>query len=64
MYETIEFFNSDGSDLKEVLKSCLYKYYMVNKNIKDNSSKLFKKNKKDVIIDTTNKVNVLSSERR
>ena len=63
MYETLEFYDSNGFDLKEVLKSCIYKYYMANKNIKDNSSKLFKKNKKDVIIDTTNKVNVLSTER-
>ena len=28
MYETLEFYDSNGCDLKEVLKSCIYKYYM------------------------------------
>ena len=32
MYETLEFYDSNGCDLKEVLKSCIYKYYMANKN--------------------------------
>ena len=31
MYETLEFYDSNGCDLKEVLKSCIYKYYMTNK---------------------------------
>lgn len=34
MYETLEFYDSNGCDLKEVLKSCIYKYYVVNKNLK------------------------------
>lgn len=32
MYETLEFYDSNGCDLKEVLKSCIYKYYLANKN--------------------------------
>lgn len=56
MYETLEFYDSNGCDLKEVLKSCIYKYYMENKN----SLKVFKTDKKNSIIDSTNKVKVLS----
>ena len=37
MYETIEYYDNDGFDLKEVLKSCIYKYYMVNKYLDLNS---------------------------
>ena len=50
MYETLEFYDSNGCDLKEVLKSCIYKYYMANK-------KVFKTDEKN---DSTNKVNVRS----
>ena len=60
MYETLEFYDSNGCDLKEVLKSCIYKYYMANKN----SLKVFKRNSKNSIIKSTNKVEVLSLERR
>ena len=59
MYETIEFYDSNGCDLKEVLKNCIYKYYLANKN----SLKVFKTDEKNSIIDSTNKVNVLSTER-
>ena len=59
MYDTLEFYDSNGYDLKEVLKSCIYKYYMANKN----SLKVFKTDEKNSIIDSTNKVNVLSTER-
>lgn len=59
MYETLEFYDSNGCDLKEVLKSCIYKYYIANKK----SLKVFKTDKKNSIIDSTNKVKVLSSER-
>ena len=41
MYETLEFYDSNGCDLKEVLKSCIYRYYMTNKNSKN----VFKKGK-------------------
>ena len=60
MYDTLEFYDSNGCDLKEVLKSCIYKYYMANKN----SLKVFKRNSKNSIIKSTNKVEVLSLERR
>lgn len=60
MYETLEFYDSNGCDLKDVLKSCIYRYYMANKN----SLKVFKKDEKNSIIKSTNKVEVLSLERR
>ena len=60
MYDTLEFYDSNGCDLKEVLKSCICKYYMANKN----SLKVFKRNSKNSIIKSTNKVEVLSLERR
>ena len=63
MYETLEFYDSNGYDLKEVLKSCIYKYYIINKNLKINSEKKFKSDKKNSIINLTNEVKVLSSER-
>lgn len=63
MYETLEFYDSNGYDLKEVLKSCIYKYYIINKNLKINSDKTFKSDKKNSIINLTNEVKVLSSKR-
>ena len=63
MYETLEFYDSNGFDLKEVLKSCIYKYYIANKNLDISSKKVFKTDEKNSIIDSTNKVNVLSTER-
>ncbi len=63
MYETLEFYDSNGYDLKEALKSCIYKYYIINKNLKINSEKTFKSDKKNSIINLTNEVKVLSSER-
>lgn len=33
MYETLEFFDNYGMDLKEVLKACIYKYYIENKDL-------------------------------
>ena len=50
MYETLEFYDSNGYDLKEVLKSCIYKYYIINKNLKINSEKTFKSDKINTII--------------
>ena len=63
MYETLEFYDSNGFDLKEVLKSCIYKYYIANKNLDISSKKVFKTDEKNSIIKATNKVKVLSSER-
>lgn len=31
MYEIEELYAEDGSNLKEILKSCIYNYYMKNK---------------------------------
>lgn len=59
MYETLEFYDNNGCDLKDVLKSCIYKYYIANKNLK----KTFKTDEKNSIIESTNKVKVLSSGR-
>ena len=47
-------------DLKEVLKSCIYKYYIANKNLDISSKKVFKTDEKNSIIKSTNKVKVLS----
>ena len=63
MYETLEFYDSNGFDLKEVLKSCIYKYYIANKNLDISSKKVFKPDEKNSIIKSTNEVKVLSSER-
>jgi len=63
MYETLEFYDSNGFDLKEVLKSCIYKYYIANRNLDISSKKVFKKDEKNSIIKSTNEVKVLSSER-
>ena len=63
MYETLEFYDSNGFDLKEVLKSCIYKYYIANKNLDISSKKVFKSDEKNSIIKSTNEVKVLSSER-
>lgn len=63
MYETLEFYDSNGFDLKEVLKSCIYKYYIANKNLDISSQKVFKTDEKNSIIKSTNEVKVLSSER-
>ena len=64
MYETLEFYDSNGFDLKEVLKSCIYKYYIANKNLDISSKKVFKTDEKNSRIKSTNEVKVLSSERR
>ena len=62
MYETLEFYDSNGFDLKEVLKSCIYKYYIANKNLDISSKKAFKTDEKNSIIKSTNEVKVLSNE--
>ena len=32
MYEISEFYAVDGSNLKDLLKSCIYNYYVKNKD--------------------------------
>ena len=63
MYETIEFYDDNGFDLKNVLKICIYKYYIANRDLSINAEKVLEKDEKNSIIDSTNKVNVLSTER-
>ena len=54
MYETLEFYDSNGFDLKEVLKSCIFNYYMNQKKEKNDKKDLqFRKNHR--IIEATNK---------
>lgn len=53
MYNTTEFFMDDGFDLKEVLKSSIYNYYIKNKVNKDS----LKENKKiNRIMEQTNEL--------
>lgn len=55
MYNTTEFFMDDGFDLKEVLKSSIYNYYIKNKVDKDSLKEL--KNKKiNRIMEQTNEL--------
>ena len=63
MYETLEFYDNNGFDLKEVLKSCIYKYYIANRNLDISDKKVFKAGEKNSTIKSTNKVKVLSGER-
>lgn len=58
MYETLEFYDTNGYDLKEVLKSCIYKYYIANKNLRINSEKAFKSGNS-----ITNEMKMLSNKR-
>lgn len=62
MYETLEFYDSNGNDLKEVLKSCIYKYYITNKNLRINSEK-HSNLTKNSMINLISEVKVLPSER-
>ena len=59
MYETLEFYDSNGFDLKEVLKSCIYKYYIANKNLDISSKKVFNMDEKNSITKSTNEVKAL-----
>ncbi len=55
MYNTTEFFMADGFDLKEVLKSSIYNYYIKNKVDKDSLKDL--KNKEiNRIMEQTNEL--------
>ena len=59
MYNTTEFFMDDGFDLKEVLKSSIYNYYIKNKVNKDS----LKENKKiNRIMEQTNELILLQSK--
>ena len=59
MYDALEFYNNNGFDLKEVLKNCIYNYYI--KNCK-NKNRTFVDSDNNSIMKSTNKVEVLSKE--
>ena len=63
MYETLEFYNSDGLDLKDILKDCIYNYFIKSINHLSTDNKL-KSHENNSIIDVTSKQEILSSERR
>lgn len=54
MYDTLEFFKTDGTNLKEVLKSCVYNYYVKRKDVKNTKNDL-QSEKNHPIIEATNK---------
>lgn len=59
MYETEEIFSENGLNLKEILKSCIYNYYLKNKDDKIND---LQKEKNHRIMNATNK-EILSEEK-
>ena len=59
MYEIEEFYAVDGSNIKDILKSCIYNYYIKNKDQKTSSNNL-QSNKNLHIIDKINKEEILS----
>lgn len=54
MYDTLEFFKADGTNLKEVLRSCVFNYYVKRKNDKKVNNDLQSK-KNHHIMEATNK---------
>lgn len=61
MYTTKEIFSDEGYELKDILKSCIYNYYLKYKEQKIDSNELQKK-QFHRIIKTSNK-EILSNER-
>ncbi len=61
MYEIEEFYAVDGEDLKDLLKSCIFNYYIKNKDQNSVKDEL-PKNKKHHIMDSTNKEEILSKK--
>ncbi len=59
MYEISEFYAVDGSNLKDLLKSCIYNYYVKNKD-KILYSKDLQNQKNHRIMKPTNKYEILS----
>lgn len=59
MYETLEFYDNNGFDLKDVLKNCIYNYYIANCK---NKNRTFVDSDNNSIMKSTNKVEVLSKE--
>ena len=61
MYEISEFYAVDGNNLKDLLKSCIYNYYVKNKD-KILSSNDLQNQKNHRIMDSTNKCEILSEK--
>ncbi len=61
MYEISEFYAVDGNNLKDLLKSCIYNYYVKNKD-KILSSNDLQNQKNHHIMDSTNKYEILSEK--
>ncbi len=53
MYNSTEYFMEDGIDLKDILKSCIYNYYIKYK--KENAKDDLQKNKKHGSMESANK---------
>lgn len=64
MYETVEYFNDNGSSLIDILKDCIYNYYVINKNVQISKLQMCNTFNSNDKIKMTNKVEVLPSERR
>ena len=64
MYETIELYNDNGGSLINILKDCIYNYYVINNNVQISESQVCNIDSSNVIIKSTNKVEVLPNERR
>ncbi len=64
MYEIEEFYAVDGQDLKELLKSCIFNYYVKNKDKKlmNPVDEVVKKDEKKCLINMTSKLEILSME--
>ena len=54
MYSIEEIFSEDGYDLQEILKSCLYKYYISN-NLRNSIPDDLQKTENDANLDITSK---------
>ncbi len=61
MYEISEFYAANGNDLKDLLKSCIYNYYVKNKD-KILSSNDLKNQKSHRVMSSTNKYEILSQK--
>lgn len=61
MYETEEFFSKNGSEMKDILKSCILNYYINNKD-KILSLNELQFNESHRIIEATNKQEILSEK--
>ncbi len=59
MYEISEFYAVDGNNLKDLLKSCIYNYYVKNKDKILSSNDLQNQKKHCILKKSTNKYEIL-----